>query len=339
MLNIVPFKAIIPRADLAEIVSSENFDSQNKQLSIEEMKRNPMSYLHISKPHLNFPDEKKNVEKHFPPATEKLESFIKEGILNKTKPQIYIYRQIKDGRIYLGIIAGVHADDYSSEKIKKHELTRTDKEDEMVAQMIVTKTISTAVLVTYHQTKEIEELTRKETEEKPLFDFVQRAVRHTVWVAKNESELCRQLASIENVYIADGHHRSASLVRYAELQKQNNKLHTGKEGYNYLQTFFVPSNLLYIYEYNRLISGITNSPYKIMKLICENFDVEKKKKEQYQPKKKHNFGMYFQQEWFRLKPKTELIHDEDPLKCLGVQILEDYLLQPVLDITAKQTND
>lgn len=229
MLNVVPFKAILPRTDNVEIVSCENFDSQNKNLSIEEMKRNPMSYLHVSKPHLNFPEEKKNIEKHFPLALQKLEHFLNQGILQKAKPQVYIYRQIKDGRIYQGVIAGVHADDYEAERIKKHELTRTDKEDEMVAQMCITHTIATAVLVTYHQTTQIEELIRKETEEKPYFDFVQRGMRHTVWIAKNESGLCRALGALNDVYIADGHHRGASLVRYARDQKDKNPNHTGKE--------------------------------------------------------------------------------------------------------------
>jgi uncharacterized protein (DUF1015 family) len=303
------------------------------------MKRNPLSYLHVSKPHLNFPDEKKNIEKHFTIATKKLEEFLAEGIVQKVKPQVYIYRQIKDGRIYQGIISGVHADDYAEERIKKHELTRTDKEDEMVGQMRITHTISTAVLVTYHQTDEIEELTKKETQEKPYFDFVQRGVRHTIWITKNEDLICKALGHLDDVYIADGHHRSASLVRYAREQKENNPRHTGNEPYNFLQTYFVPSNLLYVYEYNRLVQDINSTPFKIMKHICDNFEVEKKKKEAYQPKKKHNFGMYYHDTWYKLKAKTNIVNDADPLKCLDVQILEDYLLKPVLNIADSKTDD
>lgn len=339
MLNIAPFKAILPRTDIVEIVSSENFDAQNKNLSMEEMKRNPMSYLHVSKPHLNFPEEKKNVEKHYPLALQKLEHFLHDGIMHKEDPRVYIYRQVKDGRIYQGIIAGVHADDYEALRIKKHELTRTDKEDEMVGQMGITKTIGTAVLVTYHQTDLINQLTEAETNERPLFDFVQRGVRHTVWMAKKEAEICNALASLSDVYIADGHHRSASLVRYANAQKASNPGHTGKEAYNFLQTYFVPAELLYVYEYNRLVENINTSPYKLLKHICDNFEMEKKKKEAYQPKKKHVFGMYYVDSWYKLKAKNEIIHDDDPLKCLDVQILEDFLLKPVLNITDSKTDE
>ena len=168
MLTVVPFKAIVPRADIVETVSSENFDSQNKILSIEEMKRNPISYLHVTKPHLGFPEEKKNVAKHFPIALNKLNEFLDQGIMQRETAGVYIYRQIKDGRIYQGVIAGVHANDYAEERIKKHEFTRTDKEEEMVGQMSITHTIGTAVLVTYHQTHNIEELTKLEMGEKPM---------------------------------------------------------------------------------------------------------------------------------------------------------------------------
>ncbi len=340
MLNIAPFKAIFPRADMVETVSSENFDAQNKQLSVEEMKLNPMSYLHVSKPHLNFPEEKKNVARHFPFALKKLEQFLKEGVMLKAEPHIYIYRQIKDGRIYQGVIAGVHADNYVSEKIKKHELTRTDKEDEMVGQMRITKTVGTAVLVTYEKTKEIEDISKSEMLEKPHFDIVQRGVRHTIWIAKNEAKLCDALKALDHIYIADGHHRSASLVRYAQEQKEKNPNHTGKEPYNYLQTYFVPSDTIYIYEYNRLIDGVTNSSYHILKHICENFEIEKKKKDEaYHPKKKHCFGMYYLGNWYKLKAKPEIIDDSIPLKCLDVQILEDYLLKPVFNIMNSKTDE
>ncbi len=340
MLKIAPFKAILPREDLIEVVSSENYDAQNKHLSIEKMRQNSLSYLHISKPHLNFPEEKKNVERHFPIALAKLEHFLADGILEKKENHIYIYRQVKDGRIYHGVIAGVHADDYASEKIKKHEHTRTDKEDEMLGQMRITKTVGTAVLVTYHKTSAIEILTLKEMEGKPHFDIVQHGIRHTLWVVKNESQLCEALASLENVYIADGHHRSASLVRYANEQKELNLNHTGLEAYNYLQTYFVPSDLIHVVEYNRLVDGIVNYPYKILRHLHDHFEVEKKKKEEaYHPKKKHCFGMYYIDTWYKLKAKAEIIDDSDPLKSLDVQILEDFLLGPVLNITDSKTDE
>ncbi len=338
MLQIAPFKAIVPRANIADIVSSENFDSQNKNLSIEEMKRNPMSYLHVAKPHLNFPDEKKNVARHFPFAKKKLEHFIAEGIMHKVPETVYVYRQIKDGRIYQGIIAGVHADEYESNRIRKHENTRTEKEMEMEGQMRITETVGTAVLVTYHQTQQIEALTLRETQRKPLFDFVKQGVRHTVWVAHAASEICEALSHLEDLYIGDGHHRSASLVRYARSMKEANPNHTGKEPYNFLQTYFVPAEHLYIYEFNRLVANVGKSSYKIIKHICDNFELEKRK-DPYQPRKIHNFGMYYQGQWYKLKAKPAIIHDEDPLKSLDVQILEDYLLKPVLDITDSKTDE
>lgn len=340
MLHIAPFKAIIPRTDLVEKVSSENFDSQNKHLSIEELKTNPLSYLHVAKPHLNFPDEKKNVDRHFPIALNKLEHFLEEGIMQKEPAHIYIYRQVKDGRIYTGIMAGVHADDYAIEKIKKHEHTRTDKEDEMVGQMRITKTIGTAVLVTYHQTAELDRLTKLEIAEKPLFDLVQRGLRHTVWIVKNEKEVSAALSALDCAYLADGHHRSASLVRYADQQKAANPKHTGLESYNFLQTYFVPSDAIHVFEYNRLVAGVSTSSYKILKHICDHFEVERKRKDEvYHPRRKHTFGMYYLGNWYKLKAKTEIIDDGDPLKSLDVQLLEDYLLKPVLGISDSKTDE
>ncbi len=339
MLTVVPFKAIVPRADIVETVSSENFDSQNKILSIEEMKRNPISYLHVAKPHLGFLEEKKNVAKHFPIALNKLNEFLDQGIMQRETAGVYIYRQIKDGRIYQGVIAGVHANDYAEERIKKHEFTRTDKEEEMVGQMSITHTIGTAVLVTYHQTHNIEELTKLEMGEKPMFDFVQKAVRHSVWKVREHSELCQLLSNLDDVYIADGHHRSASLVRYANKQKKANPKHNGTEAYNFLQTYFVPSTYLYVYEYNRLVANITETPFKILKHICDHFEVERKRKEAYQPKKMHNFGMYYQGQWYKLKAKAEVINDADPLESLDVKLLENYILKPVLKIVDSKTDE
>jgi uncharacterized protein (DUF1015 family) len=339
MLNIVPVKTILPRPDIADSVSSENFDAQNKNLSLEEMKRNPYSYLHIAKPHLNFPDEKKNILKHFPFALRKINQFLEEGILQKMPASVFIYRQIKDGRVYQGIIAGAHADDYKENRIRKHENTRTDKELEMMGAMEITHTVGTAVLVAYHQTNELEELVSKEVIHQPHFDFVKSGVRHTVWIAKEGEQICRELSQLRKAYIADGHHRSASLVKYAEKMKAQNPGHTGKEAYNYLQTYFVPDHLVHIFEFNRLVSNIDKSWYKIIKHICDHFTLEKRKKEPYQPRKMHNFGMYFQGEWYKLKAKPDIVHDEDPLLSLDVQILEDYLLKPVLDIKDSKTDE
>lgn len=344
MITVKPFRALRPREDMVEVISSENFDSSFKHLSIEEMQRNPLSYLHVAKQHLNFPDEKKSVDKHFPLAKTQLNELISQGLLVKeAKPAYYLYRQVKDGHSYLGIIAGVHAEDFKNNRIRKHEHTRTDKEYEMAKHMEITETIGTAVLVTYHNTETIDTIMANELNKKPTYDFIQRGVRHSVWVISDEKTvetISKELSNLSDVYIADGHHRSASLVNHYLQRRSENKNHTGQEAYNFLQTYFVPANLLFIYEYNRVVKvPSSKSGYKVIKKICENFKVEKYKKGPCKPDKMHQFGMYFEGAWYLLKAKDKIVDELHPLKVLDVSILEDYILKPILEIKDSKTDE
>ncbi len=344
MAIIKPFKALRPRKDIAEKVAALPYDVMNVTEAREMSSGNPYSFLHISRPEIDFPP---GTDFYSDPVYEKgkenLNNFCREGILLRDREECYyIYRQKMGSIIQTGLVACSGVDDYVSGVIKKHELTRPDKEDDRVRHIDYLDANDEPVFYTYKSDPCINEIIAAITTSAPVYDFItDDKVTHTAWIIDQKEKIEKitsVFSAIPSLYVADGHHRSAAANRVREIRKAANPHHTGREEYNYFLTVIFPDNELNIMPYNRVVrdlNGLTIAGF--MTKISEKFSVAPLSSS-FSPSRRHQAGMYLDGKWYMLTPKQGSFDDNDAVSCLDVSILQDNLLSPVLGIRNPRTD-
>jgi uncharacterized protein (DUF1015 family) len=341
MAIIKPFKGIRPPADLAAKVASRPYDVLNSEEAREEAKGNEYSLLHIIKPEI---DMELGIDVHKPEVYEKAkENFNrfkeKAWLIQDEKENYYVYAQTMNGKIQYGLVACASVEDYMNGVIKKHELTRPDKEEDRMMHVRINNANIEPVFFTYPAVKELDEIIDGiVSHNDPVYDFIaEDGIGHHFWVIDDEStitQVTEQFAKIPATYVADGHHRTAAAALVGNEKKKNNPHHTGDEEYNYFLAVHFPDNQLSIIDYNRVVKDLNgHTSEEFLEKLQDSFGVEKKGSEIYKPEHLHNFSLYLDGEWYSLTAKRGTYDDYDPIGVLDVTILTDQVLAPLLNIT------
>ena len=348
MATFKAFKAIRPREDLADKVAALPYDVMNSEEAREMVRGNPYSFLHIDKAEIDLPAETDLYsEEVYQKAKSNLEKMISEGIFIEDKQaHFYIYTQIMEGRSQTGLVGCAGVDDYIENRIKKHELTRADKEADRTRH-VDTLDANTGPIFLIHESNENIALAISEYKlaNKPVYDFVtDQGVRNTVW--KIESKELTKLIEAEFekmscLYIADGHHRSASAISVAKKRRAEKPGYSGDEEFNRFLAISFPADELAIMDYNRLIKDLKGKSFdEFLNDISQDFDVKSVTAEgPFAPKEAHSFGMYHAKEWFELKAKPGSFDEKDPVESLDVSILQKNLIGPLLGIEDPRTDE
>ncbi len=345
MATVLPFKALRPTNDKVHLVASRSVDGYNPSELKDKLTGNPFTFLHVVNP--DFDDgvkTKPGSKERLAKVKRRFKSFIREKILKRDeKPAYYIYRQIKSGTEYIGIIACTSIDDYMNGVIKIHEQTITQREEKLKEYLEVCEFNAEPVLFCYPNNKELDDYIAERSSHSPDYDFTTTdKVRHTLWVTsddKNVKLIARCFAAIPSIYIADGHHRSASSALLGVTRRKQIKNYTGEEAFNfYLGVFFAESQLK-IYDYNRIVkdlNGITVSD--LLERLKLKFKVEEKGETVFKPTRKHEISMYVEGKWYNLISKEGTYNSSDPVGSLDASILTGHILSPILDIHDLKTD-
>lgn len=343
---IKPFRGIRPPKTLVEKVSSRPYDVLNSEEARREAEGNPMSLYHIIKPEINFePGTDEHDPKVYTSAVEHFRDFRQKGwLVQDSQDKYYVYAQTMNGHTQYGLVVAAWVEDYMEGRIKKHELTRKDKEEDRMKHVRVNNANIEPVFFAYPHRDDLDQIIASITAGEPEYDFVAapEGFRHTFWVI-NEPETIERITQIfkeiPSMYIADGHHRSAAAALVGNEKKLQNPHHTGNEEYNYFLAVCFPDNQLNIIDYNRLVrnlNGLTDEQF--LKALKADFEVEKMGKQIYKPQRLHNFSLYLSGEWYSLTAKQGRYDDQDPIGVLDVTISSNLILDKILGIKDLRTD-
>ena len=344
MASVKPFCGLRPVPDLAFQVASLPYDVMNTAEAREMAKGNPNSFLHVSRAEIDFPI---NTDEHsqqvYDKAKENFYKMINDGVLfQDEQPCLYIYAQVMNGRRQLGLVASSSIDDYFNDVIKKHELTRPEKEQDRIEHMQTLHAHVGPIFLTYPKNNEVDAIVENViVYQKPVYDFTATDnIQHTVWVIKEEDAIAKIISLFETqipyTYIADGHHRTASAAKVGQKLREQNPAHTGKEEYNFFLSVLFPDNQLAIMDYNRVVKDLnSNTVEEFLKKAGEHFSVSKTPTKK--PGHLHQISMYLEGAWYELIPK-EGSFKNDPIGILDISILQNNLLSPVLGIADPRTD-
>lgn len=348
MAIIKPFKGLRPPVELIEKVASRPYDVLNTEEARKECEGNPYSLLHITKAEIDLPE---GISDHDPlvylKVVENFNKFKDYGWLVPDKEEkLYIYAQSMDLKKWqYGIVACAWSEDYVNKVIKKHELTRKDKEEDRMKHVRITNANVEPVFFAYPANRKIDDIVAKIIKEKPLYDFVAKedGFGHRFWVIddkKTIDEIVRIFKEeIPSMYIADGHHRSAAAALVGQEKKENNPHHTGKEEYNYFMTVIFPDNQLNVIDYNRVVKDLNGlSKEQFLDAMKDSFEVKDMGTEIYKPSKLHEFSVYLDGHWYKLNAKNGTYNDSDPIGVLDVTILSNLVLDKILGIKDLRTD-
>ena len=338
MAKIKPFKGLRPDENKVKDVASPPYDVLNSEEARERVENRPNSFLHVVKPEIDLPKDI-NVydEKVYQKGRENLQNLIKEKVMiQDNKDCYYLYKLVMDDIAEVGLVAGASIEDYENDVIKKHEHTRAKKEADRIKHVDTLNANTGPVFLTYKAKDEIDKLFKNVMKSDPVYDFdAEDGVKHTFWKISDEAtikKITEQFKDIDNLYVADGHHRSASGTIVGQRRRKANPNHTGNEEYNFFLSVIFPHNQLYIMDYNRVVkdlNGLTKDEF--LQKVEQKFKLEKSE-EAVKPEQKHNFGMYLDGQWFKLTAQEESFDSDDPVNSLDVAILQNNLLTPILNI-------
>lgn len=345
MAEIRPFVCVRPAEELASRVAALPYDVYNRQEAKEEVQREPLSFLKIDRAETNFDD---SVDTYAPEVYEKAKELLQkdkqEGVyITDEDRSYYIYQLVMDGRPQTGLVACSSVDDYMNHVIKKHENTREDKEIDRITHVDTCSAQTGPIFLAYRSDKSIHDIVAVYVEnETPIYDFTAvDGIAHRVWkIAKKEDvdAIYKAFQKIDQIYIADGHHRAASAVKVGLKRRKENPGYTGEEEFNYFLSVLFPHDELRILDYNRTVKDLNGrSLEEFLEEIGKNFIVEKAEG-QVRPEKKGTFGMYTEGQWYHLTARPELFEGKDAVGSLDVSVLQDYLLGPVLGIGDPRTD-
>lgn len=345
MAVIRPFQCVRPRKDVADRVAALPYDVYNRQEAKKEVEREPLSFLKIDRAETNFDD---SVDTYAPEVYQKAKEILNEeiarGIYEKDDTEAYyIYELTMNGRAQTGLVACASVDDYVNNVIKKHENTREDKEIDRITHVDTCSAQTGPIFLAYRAQDAINKRVEANKEKEPVYDFTAvDGVKHRVWKMSDPEDVEAIRKAFENlnqIYIADGHHRAASAVKVGLKRRKENPAHTGKEEYNFFLSVLFPHDQLMIMDYNRSVTDLNGLTVpEFLEKIKENFEVEKVSG-QVRPQEKGTFGMYLEDGWYVLKAKENLYEGKDAVGRLDVAVLQDYLLNPVLGIQDPRTDE
>jgi uncharacterized protein (DUF1015 family) len=348
MATVKPFKGLRPPKDIVKDLACLPYDVMNSEEAAKMAEGKEYSLLHITRAEIDCPP---GTDIHSETVYEKsVENFIKfqeKGwLVQDDEPKFYIYAQTMDGRTQYGIVGGAACEDYQNGIIKKHELTRPDKEED---RMILTRYLNAniePVFFSYKAVPEIDEIVRNIVKnDKPEYEFVadEDGFGHTFWPV-NDPDINKRLeelfaTKVPYTYVADGHHITAAAARIGQERKEQNPNHTGKEEYNFFMAVHFPDDQLHIIDYNRVVkdlNGLTEEEF--LKKLENVFEVEKAGDEEYRPQKLHEFSMYLSGNWYKLNAKEGTYDDNDPIGVLDVTVLSKHVLDDILGIKDLRTS-
>ena len=341
MAKVKPFRGIRPPRNLVEKVASRPYDVLNSEEARKEAEGNEKSLYHIIKPEIDFAP---GFDEHDPAvyvkAAENFQKFQDKGwLVQDPRECYYIYAQTMDGRTQYGFVVAAWVRDYMEGRIKKHELTRRDKEEDRMKHVRCNNANVEPVFFAFPDNAVLEEVIRKVTNEKdPEYDFVAPdGFGHTFWVIDDQymiDLITAEFAKIPSLYIADGHHRSAAAALVGNEKAENNPNHRGDEEYNFFMAVAFPASHLRIIDYNRVVRDLNGlTPAQFLDRIAANFDVVDMGSEIYHPKALHNFALYLDGRWYSLTAKAGTYNDADPIGVLDVTVSSDLILRDILGIT------
>ncbi|AKI96835.1 DUF1015 domain-containing protein [Kosmotoga pacifica] len=339
MSVVKPFRAVRPAPQLVEKVSCPPYDVVSYE-EAREYGKIPESFMHVIRAEIDLPNDVPHYgEPVYEKARENLHKMLKEGVLiQEESPAYYIYWQKMGEHTQTGVVGCASVDEYQKGLIKKHELTRQDKEDDRAKHVYTVGANTGPVFLTFRSETEFEELLRELTEKlTPLYDFVdENGVQHRVFPVYDETDIKRIESAFKKVhclYIADGHHRAASASRVREIMKTENPKHNGREEYNFFLSVIFPHSHLQVLDYNRVVKDLNGmNAAEFLEKVKEKFEVTYASVSPFKPSQKHEFGMYLSGKWYVMKAKEGAFDPSDPVASLDVSILQENLLSPILGI-------
>ncbi len=347
MATVKAFRAIRPAPELAHKVAALPYDVMDSNEAREMVKGNPYSFLHVDKAEIDLDPSIDLYDKRvYEKARDNLREMIKNGVFQQDEKNcLYIYKQVMKGRVQTGLVGCTSIDDYMNNIIKKHEYTRADKEQDRINHVDYCNANTGPIFLTYRASKEINEIVGNwMADHKPVYDFVSDdGIGHTVWVIDGDDAIQRleeRFRAVDYLYIADGHHRSASAVKVGLKRRESFPDYKGDEEFNFFLSVLFPDEQLYIMDYNRVVKDLNgNSAEEFLKKVGEKFDIEEYIGEgQFRPTVRHTFGMYMDGKWYKLMAKAGTYNEEDPVDRLDVSIMQNNLLDPVLGIKDPRTD-
>ncbi len=340
MAILKPFRGFRPAKELVDRIASRPYDVLNSDEARSEAEDNPYTFLHVVKPEIDLPaDTDHYADVVYETGRENLKKLISEGTFSQDETDIYyIYAQTLWGKTQYGLVACASVNDYLNGIIRKHELTRPDKEEDRKKHIRVTNFNAEPVFFAYPDNKNIDAIVDRIIKGAPEYNFSTKdGVGHAFWLVDIEDDVndIERIfkEEVDYTYVADGHHRTAAAAHVGEERKKENPNHTGNEQYNYFLAVHFPASQLTIIDYNRLVEDLNgNSPEEFIAKIEKDFDVQEFGTEPYKPLALHEFSMYMKDKWYILKAKENTYDDNAPIGCLDVTVLSNALLDPILDI-------
>jgi uncharacterized protein (DUF1015 family) len=345
-MKIKPFKGIRPPKDLVEKIQSRPYDVLNSEEARTEAEGNEKSLYHIIKPEIDFPE---GTDEHDPKvyekAAENFRKFKENGwLVRDEKEQYYVYAQTMNGKTQYGLVVCASVDDYMTGKIKKHELTRKDKEEDRMKHVRINNANIEPVFFAYPDNHEIDAIVAKYTKEPPEYDFTAEGdgFRHAFRIIHDDADIARiteRFAAIPALYIADGHHRSAAAALVGAEKARQNPNHRGNEEYNYFMAVCFPASQLTIIDYNRVVKDLNGlADEEFLQKLAVHFIVEKKGAEICKPARLHEFSIYLNGNWYALTAKPGTYDDNNPIDVLDVTISSRLILDNILGIKDLRTD-
>ncbi len=345
MATVKPFKGLRPPRQLVEQVVSKPYDVLSSEEARAEAAGNEKSLYHIIKPEIDFTDGTgEHDPKVYDKAVENFKKFQDRGwLVQDPKEEYYIYAQTMDGRRQYGIVVAASVSDYLTGRIKKHELTRREKETDRMRHIEVNNSNIEPVFLAFPDNEVLERVIRETAATEPEYDFVaDDGIGHTFWCITDDATIktiTDAFAAIPYLYIADGHHRTAAAAHVGEAKAKANPHHTGKEEYNYLLAVCFPQSHLKVMDYNRVVRDLNGlTPQQLLDRLAQNFEVECMGTDVYRPSRLHNFSLYVAGKWYSLTAKPGTYDDADPIGVLDVKISSDLILRDILGITDLRTD-
>ena len=343
MAIVRPFKCVRPNKNVVSKVAALPYDVYNREEAKKEVKKEPLSFLKIDRAESQFDDSVSTYDPCvYKKAKEMFEEEVSKGIYEEIdKDYYYVYELTMDGRKQTGLVATASIDDYLNNVIKKHENTRADKELDRINHVDVMSAQTGPIFLAYRENQTITDEINKAKENEPLYNFTSNdGINHAVWVIDDIESINKiriAFSRINDLYIADGHHRCASAIKVGLKRREAHPNYTGNEEFNYFLSVLFPDEQLMIMDYNRVVkdlNGLTSEEF--LNKISEKFDIEEEKGE-FKPKRKATFGLYLDKKWYKLTAKMDIL-SKDPVKGLDVSILQDNILGPILRIDDPKTD-
>ena len=340
MAILKPFRGIRPTPEFVQRVVCRPYDVLDEKEARAEANGDPYSFYHVIKPEIDFPD---GYNVYAPEIYEKgkanFDKMVADGVFRQDETEcLYIYSQTMNGRTQFGIVGCASVDDYLNDVIKKHELTRPDKEEDRKNHVRIGNMNAEPVFFAYPHVAALDTIVSNVVKGEPAYDLVtEDGIGHTFWVISQKEtiqQITQLFAQIPATYVADGHHRTAAAALVGKERRDNNPAHTGQEEYNFFLAVHFPDNQLHIMDYNRVIKDLNNmTPSELIEKLENSFSIENKGSDEYRPSCLHEFSMYLDGNWYALQAKAGTYNDQDPIGVLDVTILSEQVLAPLFNIT------